>query len=622
MGITTPLRRVPAAVLGANDVQPLEMASAYATLANRGVHVDPVFVTSIARADGTILYEAEHHQQRVLDADVADQVTSVLEQVVQRGHGHCGPDRPPGRRQDRHGAGVAQRLVLRLRARSWPTAVWVGYAGGEQLSMMPPRTAIRVTGGSYPARIWRRFMDAATDGTRAAPLRRATTAAVAAVDHHRCCLPPPRRRRYSVPASRCPVGRRRRTPPRPAATLQALGFRVTRGAARRTASVRRSAPCSPSRPQAGHIAGTAGSTVSDRGRHGRASPVGHPRHRRRRRRRPPRRDDRPPRLPPPPTAGPRPASPSLGGRSDKPWSTSAPKLQIVVLVVDHRSSGGRSSAGHGSSATTPRPARPARRRVRSPPPPSRSARRPTVEIEALGLPTEVDDAAERAELVDNENDILRAMLDELGDLDRPGGEEGEWVASGSATGARTSTTGSAGPTTSGPATTTPSSRPPAAASRSRRWSTTSPRPTTWPVPRVDVDRRTDVVSPAASASACPLDTWGSPGRPPAPGVLRPGAQADPGSELPWAGAAGAVPSSTSVRPRSPVTRSAPSKAAVDAEGLAELRRAVGQVEGTLPTGRAAPHQLEPVDGRQAARSSTAVPSPSSPQTALAHQCMP
>ena len=40
----------------------------------------------------------------------------------------------------------------------------------------------------------------------------------------------------------------------------------------------------------------------------------------------------------------------------------------------------------------------------------------------------MEDAAERADLVDNENAILRAMLDELDDLDRPGGEEGEWVA--------------------------------------------------------------------------------------------------------------------------------------------------------------------------------------------------
>jgi hypothetical protein len=51
-----------------------------------------------------------------------------------------------------------------------------------------------------------------------------------------------------------------------------------------------------------------------------------------------------------------------------------------------------------------------------------------VDIEALGLPTAVDSAAERAELVLTENDLLRGMLDDLGRLDVPaGGEEGEWA---------------------------------------------------------------------------------------------------------------------------------------------------------------------------------------------------
>ena len=64
MGITTPLEAVPAAVLGSNDVQPLEMASVYGTLANRGVHVDPVMITRITKANGTVLYEDVHEQTK------------------------------------------------------------------------------------------------------------------------------------------------------------------------------------------------------------------------------------------------------------------------------------------------------------------------------------------------------------------------------------------------------------------------------------------------------------------------------------------------------------------------------------------------------------------------------
>ena len=163
MGIDGDLDRFPSAVLGANDVQPLEMAEAYATLANRGVHVEPVMVTSVVRADGTILYESEHRQERVLDPYVADQVTDVLVDAVDRGTGTAAQlDRPVAGK-----TGTAQGWRNAMFCGYVPqlaTAVWVGYPGEEQFSMVPPRTPIRVTGGSYPAEIWQRFMAAATTG--------------------------------------------------------------------------------------------------------------------------------------------------------------------------------------------------------------------------------------------------------------------------------------------------------------------------------------------------------------------------------------------------------------------------------------------------------------------------
>ena len=48
-------------------------------------------------------------------------------------------------------------------------------------------------------------------------------------------------------------------------------------------------------------------------------------------------------------------------------------------------------------------------------------------IEALGLPTEVDTPLERAEMLDEENVLLRAMVVDLEALPRPSGEQGDWV---------------------------------------------------------------------------------------------------------------------------------------------------------------------------------------------------
>lgn len=156
MGISTPLDEVPAAVLGTNDARPIDMASAYGTLANRGVHVAPVLVTRITRIDGTVLYESVHAQQRAIDAEVADTVTGVLRQVVERGTGVAAQiGRPAAGKtgtaqawRDAWFCGYTPQLA---------TAVWVGF-GAEQISMVPPTTAITVTGGSYPAQIWGRFM--------------------------------------------------------------------------------------------------------------------------------------------------------------------------------------------------------------------------------------------------------------------------------------------------------------------------------------------------------------------------------------------------------------------------------------------------------------------------------
>jgi penicillin-binding protein 1A len=167
LGIRSPLQTNPASVLGTNNVTAMDMASAYASFANRGVHVPPVLVTRITRADGTLLYEHEHTQEKVLDAGVADTVSSILEQVIQRGTGtRAKLDRPAAgktgssqKNRDAWFVGYTPDLA---------TAVWVGFpdvgANGQLVSMRPPNTKITVFGGTYPAQIWQRFMTAALAG--------------------------------------------------------------------------------------------------------------------------------------------------------------------------------------------------------------------------------------------------------------------------------------------------------------------------------------------------------------------------------------------------------------------------------------------------------------------------
>ena len=162
MGVDSPLRAVPSAVLGTGEVTPLEMAAAYATLAAEGRRAAPFGVARITGADGRVLYQARPGADQVVQPGVAAIATDVLRGVVDRGtgvHGRIG--RPAaaktGTTQDHADAwfvGFTPSLAA---------AVWVGYPQGH-VPMVPPRVGSRVSGGTWPAAIWSGFMRAALAG--------------------------------------------------------------------------------------------------------------------------------------------------------------------------------------------------------------------------------------------------------------------------------------------------------------------------------------------------------------------------------------------------------------------------------------------------------------------------
>ena len=153
---------VCAAVLGTEDVNTVELAAMYSTLGRSGWRVNPTLVSKILRADGTALYQHETTPRSVLDPPTADQITWVLQGAITKGTGkRAAIDRPAagktGTAQNYADATFAGYTAQRA------AAVWVGYPAA-QIPMVPPRTDIRVSGGSYPAMIWREIMLAAHEG--------------------------------------------------------------------------------------------------------------------------------------------------------------------------------------------------------------------------------------------------------------------------------------------------------------------------------------------------------------------------------------------------------------------------------------------------------------------------
>ena len=70
-----------------NGITPLEMAAAYATIANDGEYIEPVFYSSITNSTGKIIMEAEQDTRNVFSEQVAYVVKELLTQPVEGSHG-------------------------------------------------------------------------------------------------------------------------------------------------------------------------------------------------------------------------------------------------------------------------------------------------------------------------------------------------------------------------------------------------------------------------------------------------------------------------------------------------------------------------------------------------------
>jgi penicillin-binding protein 1A len=162
MGIESELNPVCSITLGSEDVTVLDMTTAYATLAARGVRHEPRYVAVVKSADGRLVQRPRPDGVRALDQNDADLVTDALQSVVDYGTGHDADIGRPvaGKTGTAHDAtnayfcGYIPQLVA---------CVWVGFPQG-QIPMQNIAGYPEVYGGTIPANIWHDFMAVATEG--------------------------------------------------------------------------------------------------------------------------------------------------------------------------------------------------------------------------------------------------------------------------------------------------------------------------------------------------------------------------------------------------------------------------------------------------------------------------
>ena len=144
MGVTAPLASVPSLAIGSQEVSPLDLATAYATLANGGLRSRPHFLEGVRDRDGTWLERTMPRTEAAIDPRVAAVVTDLLEGVIDEGTARgvrraglkvpiAGKTGTSNDARDAWMVGYTPDLVV---------AVWMGFDEGRPLGLSSTRGAV------------------------------------------------------------------------------------------------------------------------------------------------------------------------------------------------------------------------------------------------------------------------------------------------------------------------------------------------------------------------------------------------------------------------------------------------------------------------------------------------
>lgn len=140
-------------------VEPVEMASGYATLENDGKFRTPSCITEIEDYAGNPIYQNDHAQTEVYEENAAREMVSVLEGVLEESWGTG-----RGLQLDNDMPAAGKTGTTDEAKDGWfcgfthyyTTAVWVG--------MDTPESVYSLQGASYPGSIWQQYMNLIHEG--------------------------------------------------------------------------------------------------------------------------------------------------------------------------------------------------------------------------------------------------------------------------------------------------------------------------------------------------------------------------------------------------------------------------------------------------------------------------
>jgi penicillin-binding protein 1A len=163
----------PSVVLGTQEVSPLDMATAYATIANGGRLVEPTVISRVLSDEGEaeekVLYEAptEPEGRQVIEPEIAHKATEIMIGDVTEG---IAEDASLGDRPVAGKTGTSENFFDAWFLGYTPqllTGIWMGYAEGGQTLEYDLEYALELnglSGGITPAQIWKTYMEQMLEG--------------------------------------------------------------------------------------------------------------------------------------------------------------------------------------------------------------------------------------------------------------------------------------------------------------------------------------------------------------------------------------------------------------------------------------------------------------------------
>lgn len=152
-GIKSTLRPDLSLALGTSEVTPLEMASAYATIANMGTYVEPIAIIKVEDYNGKILEQNQPAKKQVFSEDVCYVLIKLMEGVIERGTGFNAKIGRPAAGK----TGTTDEFIDAWFVGFTPELACAVYIGNDDRKPL----GNRLTGGVVAAPIWRDFMSSA-----------------------------------------------------------------------------------------------------------------------------------------------------------------------------------------------------------------------------------------------------------------------------------------------------------------------------------------------------------------------------------------------------------------------------------------------------------------------------